>query len=584
MLIKGKRILITGGLGFIGFNAVKYFSANNFVHVVDDVSRIAFENNIRILKELGVGYSRVDISHMQELRKVYSDFKPDVVIHLAAQVAVTLSITNPMRDFNSNVCGTLNLLELARRSSPKPVFIYASTNKVYGSALDDSAVINQGRYVIPDFSGYDETVPLSFSTPYGCSKGSADQYVLDYCRTYDLPGVVFRQSCIYGPHQYGIEDQGWVAWFAICALLDKPVTVYGDGCQVRDLLYVDDLLGLYASAIERIEQVRGEAFNVGGGVTQTLAVNELIEMLRRKSGKDLKVDYQDWRPRDQKIFICDITKAHRMLGWQPRVDIEEGLTRMLNWLALARAEIEYVHERQNYVGKRCDISLVIPAHNEADCLPAVLDEISQLLVESMYRFEVILVNDRSTDATREIAGRYPFVRIVDNIYGPGKGAALRTGFELAQGTYIAIMDADFSHNALELPVLIEEARRHNGLVIASRIIGGSEEYTRIRAFGNIVLTWFFGFMHGRYLSDALNGFKVFHRDIFKNFVYTSNAFEIEVELLVNTLRLGRNITEVPSRERARLAGELKSSVIRHGTLFAWRILYEKFRNPVKSSV
>ena len=577
-MIKDRRILITGGLGFIGFNAVKYFSRDNRVHVVDDCSRTAFEDNIRRLAEWGVGFSRVDISHAAELRSVWADFRPDVVIHLAAQVAVTLSVTNPVRDFLSNVQGTMNLLELARLSDPRPVFLYASTNKVYG-VLDQHAVLRQGRYEIPGHGGYDESTPLSFSTPYGCSKGAADQYVLDYARTFGVPAVVFRQSCIYGPHQYGIEDQGWVAWFAVCALLDKPATIYGDGCQVRDVLYVDDLLDLYALSVDRIGRVQGEAFNIGGGRDRTLAVNELVGILRRMTGRTLAVDHQDWRPGDQRTFICDIGKARRLLGWQPQVGIEEGLTRLLAWLGRARTEIEDVVERQDYVGKRCEVSLIIPAHNEEECLAAVLDEVGRLLTEAAYRIEVIVVDDRSTDGTAAIARRYPFVRLVGNRYGPGKGAALRTGFELAQGTYLAMMDADFSHNALDLPVMIEEVRRHQGLVVASRITGGSEEYTRVRAFGNIVLTWFFGLLHGRYLSDALNGFKIFHRDVFRSFAYTSNAFEIEVELLANALRLRREVTEVPSRERARLAGKLKSSVVRHGSLFAWRILFEKFRKP-----
>lgn len=576
MMIKNKRILITGGLGFIGFNAVKYFCRQNVVHVVDDGSRIAFEDNIRRLTEWNVGLSRLDICHMPELRAVYADFKPDVVIHLAAQVAVTLSITNPVRDFLSNVQGTMNLLELARLSETKPTFLYASTNKVYG-VMDRQPVLRHDRYVIPDHAGYDESTPLSFSTPYGCSKGSADQYVIEYCRTYNVPAVVFRQSCIYGPHQYGIEDQGWVAWFAVCALLDRPATVYGDGCQVRDVLYVDDLLDLYALAIGRIDRIQGEVFNVGGGTGKdhTLTVNELIEMLRRRTGRAFPVDYRDWRPGDQRTFICDIAKARTMLGWRPRVGIDEGLTLLLDWIARARTEIEYILSRQDYVGKRCDVSLVIPARNEEACLPAVLDEVARLSAESVYRFEVIVVNDGSSDATAAIAQRYPFVRLVDNRHGPGKGAALRTGFDLAQGTYIAMMDADFSHNAFDLPLLVDEVRRHQGLVVASRIIGGSEEYTRVRAFGNIVLTWFFGFLHGRYLSDALNGFKIFHRDVFRNFQYTSKSFEIEVELLANTLRLGREITEIPSRERARRGGKLKSKVIRHGALFGLRILREK---------
>ena len=507
-----------------------------------------------------------------------------MILHLAGQVAVNaLSLSNPMRDFFSNAQGTLYLLELARRSKIQPVFIYSSTNKVYGG-LTEQVQLKGDRYVLENPNGYDESTPLAFQTPYGCSKGAADQYVLDYYKSYQVPTVVLRQSCIYGPHQFGFEDQGWMAWFAIGAVLNKPLTIYGDGRQVRDVLYIDDLLDCYERCIERIESVKGQAFNIGGGPGNTLAINEVISLIKAKRAQTLDVSSSQWRMGDQKVFICDIRKAKQWLDWAPKVSPQKGLEKLLSWVEANKKSIGTLHDSHQYAGKRIDVSIVIPARNEEVCLPLVLDEIKVFLYSCPYKVEVIVVNDRSTDRTKQIAGSYDFVEVIDNPYTSGKGHALRAGFEKARGEYIAMMDADYSHDAMDLIYLIEEVRRHQGLVVASRITGGSQEYTRVRAFGNIVLTWFFGFVHGRYLSDALNGFKIFHKDVFKKFTYTSKDFEIEIELLVNALRLHRTVTEIPSRERSRQGGKMKSSVIKHGTLFALRIFTEKFRRQRKEHV
>ncbi len=574
--IKGKRILITGGLGFIGFNAVKFFALDNQVLVIDDCSRIDSINLIDQVQACGAQFKRIDVSHLKPLKEAWDIFQPQVVLHLAGQVAVTLSMANPGRDFASNTVGTLNLLELARRQEHKPIFIFASTNKVYGE-IDRPVTLINGRYVLQGITGFDETLPLSFKTPYGCSKGAADQYVLDYYSSFGVPSVVLRQSCIYGPHQYGIEDQGWVAWFTYCALSGREVTMYGDGAQVRDVLYIDDLLAVFVKAIIRIEHCKGQAFNIGGGADKTLSLNELVGQLEAAVASPLKIKQASWRPGDQKVFICDIDKARRILDWQPQVTVKEGLANLIKWMGDNKEALTRVFETGSHIAARVDVSVVIPAHNEEGALPKVLDELAQLIDQSSYRLEVIVVDDRSSDRTAVIAQQYPFVRLVSSCHPPGKGGDLRSGFEAAKGVYLAMMDADYSHKAGDLLAMIEEVRHHQGLVVASRITGGSDEYTRVRAFGNIVLTWFFGFIHGRYLSDALNGFKIFHRDVFKQFIYTSDAYEIEIELLVNTLRLKRPITEISSHERARLAGKAKSSVIRHGTLFASRIVYERFR-------
>jgi len=365
--LKGKKILVTGGLGFIGFNAACYFAKNNKVHVIDDCSRIGVEANIERLNELDIDYSHVDIAQLKELRKVFYYFQPDVVIHMAAQVAVTLSIDNPLRDFRANLQGSFNLLELARTSHHKPAIIYASTNKVYGGKIEDVTLQN-GRYVSSNENGYSEKSILSFETPYGCSKGAADQYFIDYCRTYDIPTVVFRQSCIYGPNQFGMEDQGWVAWFAICSIFDKPLTIFGDGNQVRDVLYVDDLVRLYEKAILDIDNIKGEAFNIGGGPSNTLSLNELINSLNEKTGKNLKVSFDDWRLGDQKVYISDIRKAECLLGWKPTINPDQGVTRLLEWIEKERDYVSNVREKQQALKQECDVSIVIPAKNEEACI------------------------------------------------------------------------------------------------------------------------------------------------------------------------------------------------------------------------
>ena len=578
MLVKNKKILITGGLGFIGLNAACYFAKNNSVHVIDDCSRVGVETNIELLNKFNVGVSQLDISYFKELKDIFYAFKPDIVLHLAAQVAVTLSILNPVRDFRSNLQGSFNLLELARHSPQKPIVLYASTNKVYGNNNQD-VFLNHDRYEMKTLEGISEENILSFETPYGCSKGAADQYFLDYCKTYQVPTVVFRQSCIYGPHQYGLEDQGWVAWFTICSVLDRPLTIFGDGKQVRDILYIDDMIDLYEKAIANIDTVKGEVFNVGGGPANTLSLNELVDTLKKKNNKSLPVSYADWRQGDQKVYISNIQKAEKLLGWKPKVDPLTGVDKLFEWVDQERENISSVHEKQEQSKNFFDVSIVIPAKNEETNINLVLDEISLFMSSSPYTYEVIVVNDRSTDRTAEVVSNYPFARLIDNKNKPGKGGALRCGFDLALGKYIAMMDADFSHDASDLPLMIDELKRHNGLVIGSRITGGSQEYNRIRAFGNIVLTWLFGFLHGRYLSDALNGFKVFHRDVYTEFEYSANGYEIEIELLVRALLMNRRITEIPSRERARHSGKAKSSVVVDGTKFCWRIIRERFSVP-----
>jgi CDP-paratose 2-epimerase len=258
----------------------------------------------------------------------------DVIYHLASQVAVTTSVQDPRQDFEANALGTFNVLEAARLSDRQPIVLYASTNKVYGGMEDVAVVEGETGYAYRDYPhGIPETFPLDFHSPYGCSKGAGDQYVRDYARIYGLPTVVFRQSCIYGPRQFGIEDQGWVAWLLIAAVTGQPISIYGDGKQVRDLLWVDDLLDLYELAIERVDVAAGQVYNVGGGPRNTLAVwQELGPMLASLLGREIPVTYTDWRPGDQHIFVADVRKAERELGWRPTTSREDGVRRLFEWV------------------------------------------------------------------------------------------------------------------------------------------------------------------------------------------------------------------------------------------------------------
>ena len=272
--------------------------------------------------------------------------RTDVILHLAAQVAVTSSVTDPRTDFEINALGAFNVLEAARRALRPPIVLFSSTNKVYGGMEDVRVVEDGNRYRyegLPHGAGEDRL--LDFHSPYGCSKGAADQYVRDYARIYGLRTVVLRQSCIYGPHQFGVEDQGWIAWFVLRALLGEPVTVYGDGKQVRDVLYVDDLIAAFDAAIERIDTVSGRVYNIGGGPANTLSLLELLALIKKMSGVELAHSFGDWRPGDQRVYISDIRRAQQELGWTPKMPPEQGIARMRDWMAANRETILRVYRQ-----------------------------------------------------------------------------------------------------------------------------------------------------------------------------------------------------------------------------------------------
>ncbi len=332
-----KQYLITGGAGFIGSNYVhRLLSRGEKVTIFDNFSRAGAPRNLEWLKkEFGEKAFDVIVGDVRDADGIAEAGRgADVIVHLAGQVAVTTSVIDPRDDFESNARGTFNVMEAARLSGRNPIVIYASTNKVYGGMDDVELTEESTRWRYKDLiHGCPETQPLDFHSPYGCSKGAGDQYVRDYARIYDLPTVVFRQSCIYGPRQFGIEDQGWVAWFIIAAVTGRPITIYGDGKQVRDILHVDDLVNAYDLAIEKNEIARGKVYNLGGGPENVMSVwAEFGPKLEKLVGSAIQVARSDWRPGDQRVFYADITKAEKELGWKPKIGVKTGVQMLFEWV------------------------------------------------------------------------------------------------------------------------------------------------------------------------------------------------------------------------------------------------------------
>jgi CDP-paratose 2-epimerase len=334
--------LITGGAGFIGTNvADRLLSSGNSVLIYDDLSRPGVERNLSWLRAKHGDLLRVavaDIRDRQALRNAVRS--AERVFHFAAQVAVTTSLVDPLTDFDINVRGTLNLLEEIRSRETPPPLLFTSTNKVYGSLADLPLENNGLRYQPLDAglrTGIGEDRSLDFHSPYGCSKGSADQYVLDYARTFGLPAMVFRMSCIYGLHQMGTEDQGWVAHFLIQTLQGKPLVLYGDGMQVRDLLFVDDLVDAFILAQANVHTLSGEAFNMGGGLGNTLSLLELLDIIKTTHGAKPEVRMETWRSGDQRYYVSDTRKFKAATGWSPKVNARQGVDRLYRWLAETRS-------------------------------------------------------------------------------------------------------------------------------------------------------------------------------------------------------------------------------------------------------
>jgi len=338
-----QRILVTGGLGFIGSNYTAHCLARGWeVVAYDNFSRPGAEKNAAWLEPQGNGRLTIVRDDVRNLKALCGAMNGvDVVAHLAAQVAVTTSVVDPMEDFLVNALGGVNVLEAARHCNGDPIVLFSSTNKVYGDLQSVRAEEGTLRHDLPDRpQGIAEDSPIDLYSPYGCSKGACDLYMLDYARIYGLKTVVLRQSCIYGPRQFGVEDQGWVAHFVISAVMGRQISIYGDGRQVRDILHVDDLLDVYDRAIERIDDCRGQAYNIGGGPRNALSLLELIYRLEAGLDRAIPLHFGGWRPGDQKVYISDIRKAQRDLGWSPRVSINEGLASLQEWVGNNREHFE----------------------------------------------------------------------------------------------------------------------------------------------------------------------------------------------------------------------------------------------------
>jgi len=336
-------VLITGGAGFVGVNLAAHLLANGErVRILDSLTRAGSERNIAWLQRnhaQRVDFIEADVRDPQALSKAMDSIEH--VVHLAAQVAVTTSLVNPTYDFDVNAFGTLNVLEAVRRAPCAPSLIFTSTNKVYGGLEDLRVRLNGQRYV-PMVSrvrahGIDESRALDFHSPYGCSKGAAEQYVLDYSRSYGLRTAVFRMSCIYGPHQHGNEDQGWVAHIVRKALAGEPITIYGDGKQVRDVLFVDDLVDAFDRTRLDIDRLSGRAFNIGGGPGNTVSLLELIQQLREQLGRPIELRFDAWRVGDQRYYVSDTGRFQALTGWRARTQVAQGVEALCDWLTTSEA-------------------------------------------------------------------------------------------------------------------------------------------------------------------------------------------------------------------------------------------------------
>lgn len=331
------KVLITGGAGFVGVNlAAHLLVRGEAVRILDSLIRPGSERNLKWLQQCypdGVDFIHADVRNPQAVAVAMQGIEH--VVHLAAQVAVTSSLVNPAFDFDVNGFGTLNVLEAARRAHRAPSLLFTSTNKVYGG-LEDLRLRAEGQRYMPVSErvrarGIDESHGLDFHSPYGCSKGAAEQYVLDYARSFGLRTTVFRMSCIYGPHQNGNEDQGWVAHMIRKALAAEPITIYGDGKQVRDVLFIDDLLDAFGRARRAIDRLSGRAFNIGGGARNTVSLLELIEQLEQVLGRRVELSFDAWRTGDQRYYVSDTTRYESATGWQPRTRVSQGIDVLFDW-------------------------------------------------------------------------------------------------------------------------------------------------------------------------------------------------------------------------------------------------------------
>lgn len=339
------KLLINGGCGFLGSNLASYGIEQGYeVTVFDNLSRLGSSNNLEWLKTLGnFTFVHGDTRNRNDVETAIRQGQFDAVFHLAGQVAMTTSIENPYKDFETNTLGAVNLLESIRKYSPQTAVFFSSTNKVYGDLEQYTYRETDSRYICEEFpNGFDESVPLDFRSPYGCSKGAADQYMLDYYRIFGVKTTVFRHSSMYGSRQFATYDQGWIGWFVEKAIEKyenlncEPFTISGNGKQVRDILHAKDMISLYYMALEHVDEVCGQAYNIGGTMEQSLSLLELFAMLEDLLGIEMKYTKIPVRQSDQKVFVADISKIEKRIGWKPQISAREGIKAMVQWVGSMR--------------------------------------------------------------------------------------------------------------------------------------------------------------------------------------------------------------------------------------------------------
>lgn len=337
-----RKIIITGGAGMMGtHSAFFYYKKNWSVTIVDNLYRKGSSENLKnIKKKININYYNIDISDFNKISNIIKQIKPDVILHCAGQVAVTTSVKNPRVDFNTNLLGGFNILEAVRLFSKKTKLINISTNKVYGNTrykfLEKSK-----RYIFKNLVDIDENCPLDFKTPYGCSKGAVDQYFLDYSKTYGLNTTILRMSCVYGDMQFGIEDHGWVTWITLQSYFNKKIKIFGNGKQVRDLLYVGDLVELFYK-ISISNKKLNDVYNVGGGFKNSISILELLDNLEKKLKRKILFKKYRWRLNDQKIYITNLKKIKNSTRWKPKTSISNGLDRIILWISSNQNKIKKI--------------------------------------------------------------------------------------------------------------------------------------------------------------------------------------------------------------------------------------------------
>lgn len=382
--MKHDYTLITGGCGFIGTNvAHRLLSEGETVCLFDNLSRAGVSRNLEWLQETHGDKLQVIVGDVRDAQAVRRAVRSaNRVFHFAAQVAVTTSLVDPADDFEVNARGTFNVLEAIRNAPRRPPLFFTSTNKVYGGLHDVRYVECNERHTPRSTRiasrGIDERRPLDFHSPYGCSKGTADQYVRDYARSYGIQSVVFRMSCIYGQHQFGNEDQGWVAHFLIRAINREPITIYGDGKQVRDILFIDDLVDAFLLASANVDRLAGQAFNIGGGPENAISLLDLIDTISRAEGRTPRLGWEPWRTGDQKYYVSDTSRFRRLTGWQPRIGARAGILKLRQWL-IVNGVPALLHHADSHVAPLVSMNASMNARRGPRSVPRPVRSDAQVL-------------------------------------------------------------------------------------------------------------------------------------------------------------------------------------------------------------